>query len=90
MFGGVKIAEAFPEGRGSPHGCGLRARLTGRYLAPDPVAEGDKLKVPRSGDFVRQSPGVQGAAAIGRPLRAPCASDYMQESTKQERNRMRD
>jgi len=26
--GGVKIAEAFPEGRGSPHGCGLRARLT--------------------------------------------------------------
>ncbi|MFH4891310.1 hypothetical protein AAFL55_21485, partial [Escherichia coli] len=39
-----------------------------RYLAPDPVAEGDKLKVPRSGDFVRQSPGVQGAAATGRPL----------------------
>ncbi|ESD91197.1 hypothetical protein HMPREF1612_02130, partial [Escherichia coli 908585] len=32
---------------------------------------------PRSGDFVRQSLGVQGAAAIGRPLRAPCASDYM-------------
>ena len=26
---GVKIAEAFPEGRGSPHGCGLRARFTG-------------------------------------------------------------
>ncbi|WP_409349727.1 hypothetical protein [Escherichia coli] len=64
--GGVKIAEAFPEGRGSPHGCGLRARLTGRYLAPDPVAEGDKLKVPRSGDFVRQSPGAAGAAT-GRP-----------------------
>ncbi|EIX7616661.1 hypothetical protein MK833_005103, partial [Escherichia coli] len=40
-----------------------------RYLAPDPVAEGDKLKVPRSGDFVRQSPGVQGAAATGRSLR---------------------
>ncbi|EGH1661205.1 hypothetical protein HYM32_004625, partial [Shigella sonnei] len=50
---------------------------TGRYLAPDPVAEGDKLKVPRSGDFVRQSPGGQGAAAIGRPLRAPCASGNM-------------
>ncbi len=64
--GGVKVAEAFPEGRGSPHGCGLRARLTGHYLAPDPVAEGDKLKVPRSGDFVRQSPGA-GVAAIGRP-----------------------
>ncbi|HGV6629917.1 TPA: hypothetical protein PI053_RS00005, partial [Escherichia coli] len=75
--GGVKIAEAFPEGRGSPHGCGLRARLTGRYLAPDPVAEGDKLKVPRSGDFVRQSPGVQGEEAIVLPLRAPCASGNM-------------
>ncbi|HGU8389159.1 TPA: hypothetical protein ACNBLH_001141, partial [Escherichia coli] len=49
----------------------------GCYLAPDPVAARDKLRVPRSGDFVRQSPGVQGAAAIGRPLRAPCASDYM-------------
>ncbi|TAI69960.1 hypothetical protein C1163_17375, partial [Klebsiella pneumoniae] len=22
--GGLKIAETFPEGRGSPHGCGLR------------------------------------------------------------------
>ena len=87
MFGGVKIAEAFPEGRGSPHGCGLRARLIGHYLAPDPVAEGDKLKVPRSGDFVRQSPGVQGAAAIGRPLRAPCASDFIWHSTLKERNR---
>ncbi|HCS2685663.1 TPA: hypothetical protein OQT42_004386, partial [Shigella flexneri] len=80
-IGGVKIAEAFPEGRGSPHGCGLRARLTGRYLAPDPVAEGDKLKVPRSGDFVRQSPGVQGAAATGCPLRAPSASGFIWHCT---------
>ena len=24
--GGLKIAETFPEGRGSPHGCGLRAQ----------------------------------------------------------------
>ncbi|MCY6871033.1 hypothetical protein OYB11_01855, partial [Escherichia coli] len=52
-----------------------------RYLAPDPVAEGDKLKVPRSGDFVRQSPGVQGAAATGRPLRAPCASGFIWHCT---------
>lgn len=44
---------------------------------PDPVAEGDKLKVPRSGDFVRQSPGVQGEEAIVLPLRAPCASGNM-------------
>ena len=61
--------------------------LQGCYLAPDPVAEGDKLKVPRSGDFVRQSPGVQGAAAIGRPLRAPCGIDFIWHSTLKERNR---
>ncbi|PWF25874.1 hypothetical protein C5K14_25835 [Shigella flexneri] len=59
----------------------MRARLTGRYLAPDPVAEGDKLKVPRSGDFVRQSPGVQGAAATGCPLRAPSASGFIWHCT---------
>ncbi|EHY3400959.1 hypothetical protein ABG464_000422 [Escherichia coli] len=47
--------------------------LQGRSLAPDPVAARDKLREPRSGDFVRQSLGGQGAAAIGRPLRAPCA-----------------
>ncbi|MBW6099027.1 hypothetical protein KZ773_03320 [Escherichia coli] len=41
--------------------------LQGCYLAPDPVAVRDKPRAPRSGDFVRQSPGVQGAAAIGRP-----------------------
>ncbi|OOO98091.1 DNA helicase, partial [Shigella dysenteriae] len=51
------------------------------YLAPDPVAEGDKLKVPRSGDFVRQSPGVQGAAATGCPLRAPSASGFIWHCT---------
>ncbi|TGC02939.1 hypothetical protein CRI63_14520 [Escherichia sp. E2661] len=51
------------------------------YLAPDPVAVRDKPRAPRSGDFVRQSPGVQGAATIGRPLRAPCASDYMKQCT---------
>ncbi|MSL30517.1 hypothetical protein GKE84_24880 [Escherichia coli] len=55
--------------------------LQGRSLAPDPVAARDKPRAPRSGDFVRQSPGVQGAAAIGRPLRAPCASDYMKQCT---------
>ncbi|EFO4257338.1 hypothetical protein CCV29_22905 [Escherichia coli] len=47
------------------------------YLAPDPVAARDKPRVTRSGDFVRQSPGGQGAAAIGRPLRAPCVSGNM-------------
>ncbi|MGU0044494.1 hypothetical protein ACVXHA_28605, partial [Escherichia coli] len=51
-----------------------RRVLQGRYIAPDPVDEGDKLKVPRSGDFVRQSPGV-GEEAIVLPcaLLAPVA-----------------
>ncbi|MFL4625244.1 hypothetical protein, partial [Escherichia coli] len=45
--------------------------LQGRSLAPDPVAARDKLREPRSGDFVRQSLGVPGAAGVGRPQRAP-------------------
>ncbi|MBW6099589.1 hypothetical protein KZ773_20755 [Escherichia coli] len=77
-----KSLKRSPEGRGSPHGCGLRARLTGRYLAPDPVAEGDKLKVPRSGDFVRQSPGgAGGRRRLAAPLRAPCASGFIWHCT---------
>ncbi|OWK81134.1 hypothetical protein CAL16_02335 [Klebsiella quasipneumoniae] len=32
----------------------------------------DKSKAPRSGDVAGRSPGVQGAAATGRPLCAPC------------------
>ena len=61
--------------------------LQGRYLAPDPVAARDKLREPRSGDFVRQSLGVQGAAAIGRPLRAPGGIDGIWHSTLNERKR---
>ncbi len=66
----LKIAEAFPVGRGSPHGCGLRARLAGTLHRARPEAGRDKPKAPRSGDFPAGSPGVQGAAANGRPLRA--------------------
>ncbi len=73
--GGLKIAETFPEGRGSPHGCGLRAVFCKDAASARPEACRDKSKVPRSGDFGGQSPGVQGAAAIGRPLCAPCATE---------------
>ena len=66
----LKIAEAFPVGRGSPHGCGLRARFAGTLHRARPEAGRDKPKAPRSGDFPAGSPGVQGAAATGRPLRA--------------------
>ena len=70
---GLKIAETFPEGRGSPHGCGLRAVFCTDAASARPEACRDKSKGPRSGDFAGRSPGVQGAAATGRPLCAPCA-----------------
>ncbi|ATM90462.1 hypothetical protein CRN78_08005 [Klebsiella aerogenes] len=73
VVGGLKIAETFPEGRGSPHGCGLRAVFCKDAASARPEACRDKSKVPRSGDFGGQSPGGQGAGATGRPLCAPCA-----------------
>ncbi|PPJ97199.1 DNA helicase [Klebsiella pneumoniae] len=46
-----------------------------------PEACRDKSKGPRSGDFAGRSPGVQGAAATGRPLCAPGAvSDITQKN----------
>ncbi|MFL4652345.1 hypothetical protein ACJ6VM_17145, partial [Escherichia coli] len=60
--------------------------LQGRSLAPDPVAARDKLREPRSGDFVRQSLGVQGAAGICRPQRAPRGIDFLWHSPLNERN----
>ena len=61
--------------------------LQGRSLAPDPVAARDKLREPRSGDFVRQGVGVPGGGAFGRPRRAPCGIDFIWHSTLKERNR---
>ncbi len=84
--GGLKIAETFPEGRGSPHGCGLRAVFCTDAASARPGACRDKSKVPRSGDFGGQSPGVQGAAATGRPLCAPCAMRDITQKKYRERN----
>ncbi|KUQ16059.1 hypothetical protein AWI09_03240 [Klebsiella aerogenes] len=84
--GGLKIAETFPEGRGSPHGCGLRAVFCKDAASARPEACRDKSKVPRSGDFGGQSPGVQGAAATGRPLCAPCAMRAITQKKYRERN----
>ncbi len=80
--GGLKIAETFPEGRGSPHGCGLRAVICTDAASARPEACRDKSKVPRSGDFGGQSPGVQRAAATGRPLCAPCATENILHITQ--------
>ncbi|PLC36507.1 hypothetical protein C0Q87_17425 [Klebsiella aerogenes] len=84
--GGLKIAETFPEGRGSPHGCGLRAVFCTDAASARPGACRDKSKVPRSGDFGGQSPGVKGAAATGRPLCAPCAMRDITQKKYRERN----
>ncbi len=84
--GGLKIAETFPEGRGSPHGCGLRAVFCRDAASARPAACRDKSKVPRSGDFAGRSPGVQGAAATGRPLCAPCAIRNITQKINRERN----
>ncbi len=82
---GLKIAETFPEGRGSPHGCGLRAVFCRDAASARPEACRDKSKGPRSGDFAGRSPGVQGAAATGRPLCAPCAMPGITQTINRER-----
>ena len=83
---GLKIAETFPAGRGSPHGCGLRAVFCRDTASARPEACRDKSKGPRSGDFAGRSPGVQGAAATGRPLCAPSAIRDIAQKTYRERN----
>ncbi len=85
--GGLNIAETFPEGRGSPHGCGLRAVFCTDAASARPEACRDKSKVPRSGDVAGRSPGVQGAAATGRPLCAPCTLTAITQTINRERNR---
>ncbi len=84
--GGLNIAETFPEGRGSPHGCGLRAVFCRDAASARPEACRDKSKAPRSGDVAGRSPGVQGAAATGRPLCAPGAISDIAQKTYRERN----
>ncbi len=83
--GGLNIAETFPEGRGSPHGCGLRAVFCRDAASARPEACRDKSKAPRSGDFAGRSPGVQGAAATGRPLCAPCTTGDIWQNIYRER-----
>ena len=83
--GGLNIAETFPEGRGQPHGCGLRAVFCTDAASARPEACRDKSKAPRSGDVAGRSPGVQGAAATGRPLCAPCARSDITQAINRER-----
>ncbi|PXH77146.1 hypothetical protein DMQ95_14630 [Klebsiella pneumoniae] len=73
--GGLNIAETFPEGRGSPHGCGLNAVFCKDAASARPEGCRDKSKVPRSGDFGGQS-----------PLCAPCAMRDITQKKYRERN----
>ena len=84
--GGLNIAETFPKGRGSPHGCGLRAVFCRDAASARPAACRDKSKGPRSGDFAGRSPGVQGEAATDLPLCAPCAMKGITQKKYRERN----
>ena len=65
--GGLNIAETFPEGRGSPHGCGLRAVFCMDAASARPEACRDKSKAPRSGDFAGRSPGGTGGGGDWPP-----------------------
>ncbi|PBD66207.1 hypothetical protein CK506_16290 [Klebsiella pneumoniae] len=72
-------ASAAPPGDCRGHGAafmpggGLRAVFCKDAASARPEACRDKSKAPRSGDVAGRSPGVQGAAATGRPLCAPCS-----------------
>ncbi len=67
---GLKIAETFPEGRGSPHGCGLRAVFCTDAASARPEACRDKSKGPRSGDFAGQAGGYRGGGDWPPPVRS--------------------
>ncbi|PAW16154.1 hypothetical protein CKJ89_09355 [Klebsiella pneumoniae] len=82
---GLKIAETFPEGRGSPHGCGLRAVFCTDAASARPEACRDKSKGPRSGDFAGRSPGYRGRRRLAA-LCAPCAMTGITQKINRERN----
>ncbi|OZZ11105.1 hypothetical protein CDA26_11810, partial [Klebsiella pneumoniae] len=54
-------------------GCGLTARFCTDAASARHEAWRDNAMRPLSGDVAGRSPGVQGAAATGRPLCAPCS-----------------
>ncbi|OVW88015.1 hypothetical protein BME46_01640 [Klebsiella pneumoniae] len=65
----------------------MRAVFCTDAASARPEACRDKSKGPRSGDVAGRSPGVQGAAATGRPLCAPCTMTAITQTINRERNR---
>ncbi|PXM23333.1 hypothetical protein D4M58_04110 [Klebsiella variicola] len=80
--GGLNIAKTFPEGRGSPQGCGLRAVFCTDAASARREACRDKSKAPRRGDVAGRSPGYRGR----RRLYAPCAMRDIMQKINRERN----
>ena len=64
--GGLKIAETFPEGRGSPHGCGLRAVFCRDAASARPAACRISRRYHAVAILLAGARGT-GAAATGRP-----------------------
>ncbi|MED6102271.1 hypothetical protein, partial [Klebsiella pneumoniae] len=53
---GLKIAETFPEGRGSPHGCGLRAVFCLQKIREIFCVNEEKTDISEGKRMVRKSP----------------------------------
>jgi len=62
----LKIAEAFPEGRARRRDAPRGHSLHGCRLVPGPKAWRNKLRAPRSGDFLCREPGLLRGG--GKPL----------------------
>ncbi|HBY9403787.1 TPA: hypothetical protein MI985_01220 [Klebsiella pneumoniae] len=63
------MAETFPEGRGSPHGCGLRAVFCRDAARPDPKPAGISRRDRAAAMLLAGARGYRGR----RRLAAPCA-----------------
>ncbi len=92
FYAGWRLREGHPHapggaGAAETAGFGLNIGVPGGPAASArPEACRDKSKAPRSGDFAGRSPGVQGAAATGRPLCAPSAMSDIAQKKYWERN----
>ncbi len=82
--GGLKIAETFPEGRGSPHGCGLRAVFAGTLPRPDPQPAGISRRYHAVAMLLAGARGYRGGD--WPPLCAPCAIRDITQKINRERN----
>ncbi|MBD3700681.1 hypothetical protein IE991_04405 [Klebsiella pneumoniae] len=67
---GLKIAETFPEGRGSPHGCGLRAVFARTLPRPDPKPAGISRRDRVAAILLAGARGYRGRRRLAAPVRS--------------------